>query len=239
MSATLGVEQIVPAARGGRVEEDVEQGDVGRLDGEHGPAGRGERLARRLGPRSAADPGGEALLVETLRVLAIPRVLRGDALDQPLQLQVGAAVIHHHQRSEHRDGPAIALHLSPVRLEHVLALDVIRVGADPQLLGERQHLVLRRPDPLPTELHHVLGVVAHRLAQIATADAIARFQHLHVEPGAGELARRRQAGQARTNDDDIAVMHPPQYRGSTRGEQPAGLGEHLGVAIDIRRCRGR
>ena len=70
---SLGVEQVVPAVGRRGVEEDVEQRDVGRLDREHRPADGGEGFARRLGLRDAPDPGGEALLVQALSLLGLPR----------------------------------------------------------------------------------------------------------------------------------------------------------------------
>ena len=86
-----------------------------------------------------------------------------------------------------------------------------RVGLDPEVLGEAEDLVLRRPDPLAAQLDDVLGVLADRLAQGPAADSVPGLQHPHVEPGGAQLARRGQPAEARTDDNDVTVMHRRKY----------------------------
>ena len=89
---------------------------------------------------------------------------------------------------------------------------MLRIGLDAEVLGEGPDLVLGRPDPLAAELHQVLGTVADRLAQGAAAHPVAGLEELDVQARAGELARRSQAREARTDNQDVAVMHRRKYR---------------------------
>jgi hypothetical protein len=100
-------------------------------------------------------------LVELLCVRCLPGRLGRYLLDQPLQPEIGTAVVGHHQRTEHRDRAAVALDLAEVYLEQVLALGVGRVGREAQLLGQRHHLVLGRPNPLPAKLDDVVRALAN------------------------------------------------------------------------------
>ena len=83
--------------------------------------------------------------------------------------------------------------------------------ARPKVLGQSQHLVLGRPDPLPAQLDHVLGPLADRMVQGPASDPVPRLEHPHLEAGRGQLTRRGQPGEARTDDNDVAVMHRLKY----------------------------
>ena len=109
----------------------------------------------------------------------------------------------------------------------------------PRSSARPSDLVLRRPDPLAAQLDDVLGVLADRLAQGPAADSVPGLEHPHVEPRDVELARRGQPGEARTDDNDVTVMHRLKYPASVRDELPAGLGEDLGVAVHVGGLGGR
>ena len=96
--------------------------------------------------------------------------------------------------------------------EHA-ALARLRLGGLAELAGERGQARLAGGHPLPAEIH---GDAAHLAGGEPPADAIARLEHDHVEPGAGEPARADQAGQARPDDDRIARHAAAAYRGRRR-----------------------
>ena len=83
----------------------------------------------------------------------------------------------------------------------MVALLVAREGAHAELVGERQHAVLRRPDPLPAELDD--RAVGERVVEDAPADAVAGLQHDDAAALLLEAAGGGQAGEAGPDDDDI------------------------------------
>ena len=99
---------------------------------------------------------------------------------------------------------------------------MLRVSLDAEVLGEGQDLVLGRPDPLAAELHQVLGTVADRLAQGTAAHSVTGLEDPDVQARAGELARRGQAGEARTDNHDVAVMHAVSIPVRAIGERCPG-----------------
>ena len=74
-----------------------------------------------------------------------------------------------------------------------------------ELVGERQHAVLGRPDPLPAELDD--RAVGERVVEDAPAHAVAGLQHDDAAALLLEAAGGRQAGEAGPDDDDINGVH--------------------------------
>ena len=99
-------------------------------------------------------------------------------------------------------------HHAPVR-EHPRVLAGQRgEGVDerePQLVDEPAVGGVRRPDDLAAQLHEPavreLGLLD------APAGAVARLEHDDVDAGAGEVARRGQAGEAGAQHGDVMAAH--------------------------------
>ena len=88
------------------------------------------------------------------------------------------------------------------------------IGGEAEILGQREHLELSGPDPLPPQLDHVLGTLTDRVVEGPAPDPVPRLEHPHLEPGGGQLTRRGQPGEARTDDNDVTVMHRSKYPAS-------------------------
>ena len=71
---------------------------------------------------------------------------------------------------------------------------------DAQLCCQRRQAILRRTDPLSTQVDRV---TPQRLAQRASTDPIAGFEHDARFSAADQLTRRAQSGQARADDDCV------------------------------------
>ena len=89
-----------------------------------------------------------------------------------------------------------------------------RERRDPELVDERADVVLRRPDELRAEVDDLTA--GHGAVEHPPADAIARLDDRHRVPGAGDLARRDEAGEPGADDDDIVLA----ARARTAGGPP-------------------
>ena len=83
----------------------------------------------------------------------------------------------------------------------MVALLVAWIRADAELFRERQHPVLGRADPLPTELDD--RAVRERVILGPATHTIARLQHHHTATLSPQLARGSQPGEPGPDDDDI------------------------------------
>ena len=77
-------------------------------------------------------------------------------------------------------------------------------------------MVLRRADELRAEVDDLAA--GDRLVEHPPADAVARLEHRDRVPGARDLARRDEPGQAGADDDDVlAAAHAAPARAPLRG----------------------
>lgn len=74
-------------------------------------------------------------------------------------------------------------------------------GRDAELVGERQHVVLRRPDELASRLNDL--AVAQIVVEGASADAVPCLEYGDAVSGGDELARGGQTGQTRADHDHV------------------------------------
>ena len=82
-----------------------------------------------------------------------------------------------------------------------------RVGLEAELADQPHRLVLRRPDPLPADLDHLVGLLADGMVQRPPSDAVAGLEDDDIQPGGVEGARRRQAREAGADDDYVVIGH--------------------------------
>ncbi|MDF1604905.1 class II aldolase/adducin family protein [Nocardioides sp. YIM 152315] len=96
---------------------------------------------------------------------------------------------------------------------------------DPQLVGEREDVVLGRADERAARLDHG-GAGAQLVVEHAPADPVARLDEENVVAAVGQVAGRDQPGDAAADHDgvDVAGQRALQGAGRDRGVEPVGGG---------------
>ena len=151
--------------------------------------------------RLAVQPGGAA---------GGPRLGQRNCPGDALELPTHAAEIDQAAQRQPRDGAAVrADRAAPP--DQVGAVVVGRDGRDAELVGERQHGVLRRADERAAHVDRDAGDVA---GVRASADPVAALEHQHVVAEPGQFAGGGEAGETGPHHDDVGgpsrVGHAPQ-----------------------------
>ena len=192
------------AAVGSEIEEGVKKRDLMRLRQEALQA-RSNRLGdgrRQLG----RQPIGEGDAIPDAGVLGAPgrfeRDRHGQVVDpshRPDQVAGREPVGHGETRLVGRDdgAPAGAHH------DHVSARRRRLEDPDAELARQRLDRILAGARPAAAELDPLPVKV---VAPNPPADAVVRLEDEHIAPGVHERARRREAGQAGTDDDDVRLV---------------------------------
>src|SRR5260221_6241182 len=202
LGATLGVDQLVEAARRGDIEEDVEHRQLLRPGPPHRATGQADQLAGDLGMDVALAPLGEGLAVELRGTLGAPGGIGAHRTRQAIEATAGDEDVPEDTRAEAGDGAAVAAALA-TDIEQVPPGAVLGEDLDSQLAGEPLDPDVVRADPLPTEVDPH-PVSQSRVEQPAT-DPIARLKDHDLAAGVGESPRRPQAGEAAPDHSDIGA----------------------------------
>ena len=109
-------------------------------------------------------------------------------------------------------------------------------GLDAERARERRDPVLRRPDPLTADLDDLPA--ADLLVEDPPANAVERLEHDDRATGGHELARRHEAGEPGSDDEEVGVgprarrialkggrRHPPYH--TRRGQRRQVLGAYF------------
>ena len=114
-----------------------------------------------------------------------------------------------HGRELDQGGPLGGRDRARVRLQRtvavvdVAAVDVGRIGAQPELGDQRQHPVLAGPDPLAAELDVLAALDVG--VQDPAADPIACLQHRDRASGLADLLRRGEPREPGADDDHVGL----------------------------------
>ena len=168
------------------------------------PAGekRAQEVAGELVADFRAEPGLEGERVERLGVAMRPRGRGVDVGGELVELRHAVGVRALRCGAEWCVVRRVAARGAVSTDVHVLALAEAREQLDFELGEKCVHGRVVRGDPLPAEL---VRLAADLGVPDAAADAVARLEHDHLATGCDERARRRQPGDAGTDDCDVGL----------------------------------
>ena len=235
VKAEVRLEQVLDAAcAGDRGESAQHREGVGRL--RHVAAGheRPQQVACQRVVDLGLEPLLEADRVELGRARVLPRCLGVELGGQGVELGDGLLVGAGGARREDLVVAVVAVKRAVGVDVEVVALAVGVEELDPELGEQRVHLALVRRDPLAAEL---VRLAADLDVQQPAADAVARLEHDHLAARRDEVRGRREAREARADDDDICVKLPDHLvRSVSHRAAQDGPGRHLadrpGLAAD-------
>ena len=202
LGAALGVEQRLDRAGRGDVEEGVQEREVARLGRPDGLHREPDQVAPGRRADRPPDPGVEGLRIPAGGVGRRPRRRRRHPLRQPVDPRQRQSGLGEPDRVQLRDRAAVARNRAAA-LEQVLARGPGREGLDLELAEQGEDPILRRADPLGTELDDL--AVADRMVERPPADPLARLEHDHLAPRGGQLACRAEPGEAGADDDHLGL----------------------------------
>jgi hypothetical protein len=201
-AAARGDEHVDHAA--GVDVEEVQQRHLIDVGGEDGRDQGAPEAQAGLGLHVRDEPRLDRLGVELAGVGGVPGRVERDRRSQRLERRLRLA--HVDQRllveAERLVLPAAGAAVEP---EQVVALLVARKRLHAELLGEREHAVLGRADPLAAELHD--RAVGERVVEDAATHAIAGLEHEDAAALLLEAAGGGQASEAGPDDDDVKGFH--------------------------------
>ena len=93
---------------------------------------------------------------------------------------------------------------------------VLRKRGDPQLAGECRQTILRGSDPLSAQIE---PVAADFLAQCASADPVARFEHQAGDVPFGQFTGGGQPGDAGADDEHVGQLSIAEVIGTGIGHE--------------------
>ena len=238
-AARCARERVDPAARV-RVEERVQEREVGRLGGEDPLGEQPQHLSSRPRARVALYPGLERLRVELPGTIGRPRHFERHVPGETIEACLRLPDVGEHEGAEARTR-AVTDRLV-TQMQQMLPGVVRGERLEPELGGEFGHAELGRADPLPAELHD--GAVGERVVEDPAADAVAGLEHHDLFARGHELARGDQSCDPGADDGHVgldALRHlsspAPAYVVSTHGAGSGGRRMSGGLDRGARRVR--
>ena len=201
LGAARGVGQRAPPAGCGHVVGHVQQRQVGGGGGEHRLNAHLEQLGRSVRDVPAVDPGGQRLAVQRSGLRGLPRCVGRNGVRQRLkggdQLEVAEQLLF-------GEGQCRAGHPHDGAGAHddIVAVVVLRVGVDAQLVGQGGDAALPRPDPLPAQVE---GHPRSLDGVGASAHPVARFEHDDLQARACQRPGGAQPGEPGPDNDHVGV----------------------------------
>ena len=190
LGPALGVDQLVEAAGGADVEEDVQHRELLRPGAPNGAPRQADQLAGDLGPYVCLTPLGQRLAIELGGTLSRPGPLGADTAGKASDAAAGDEDIPEHAEAETRNRPAVTT-LHAAHVEQVTSLAKLGKDLDAQFTREALHPGVVGADPLATEID--LHAIAERGVEQAPADPLPRLEHDHLVAGIKERTRGAQS----------------------------------------------
>ncbi len=212
--AAVGADKRVETPAGGEVEQPVQQRELGGLGGED----RLDRQAHQVTPGTRVQvpvyPGLRCPGVQAPGPCRTSRILQVESAGQAFQPRLRDPEVEESQGHPRRDVTGVPTELSRAR-EQMLARDVGREGADPDLGSHPKDLAMPWSCPLPTELDHLAR--ADRDVQGPPADPVPGLEDHDVHSGTLQPQCAHESGQS-CSDDHRVDLHADLLLAMVAGE---------------------